>query len=178
MREVGASNFSIERLTSAITIAKDAGVTPFSVAEDSYNLVERELEAVLPTLAGLGVTELPYASLAGGFLTGKYRPGIAVDSARAGRASAYLGDAKNLALLSQLDAIAASHAVSATAVSLAWLRQQPGIGAPIASARNVDQLDQLIGSFDLELTPAEVQTLTALPTQSSSARPYFGGHTR
>jgi aryl-alcohol dehydrogenase-like predicted oxidoreductase len=178
VREVGASNFSIARLTSAITIAMDAGVTPFSVAEDSYNLVERELEAVLPTLAGLGVTELPYASLAGGFLTGKYRPGIAVDSARAGRASAYLGDAKNLALLSELEAIAASHGVSVTAVSLAWLRQQTGIGAPIASARNVDQLDQLIESFDLELSPAELQALTALPTQSSSARPYFGGHTK
>jgi len=65
-----------------------------------------------------------------------------------------------------------------TAVSLAWLRRQPGIGAPIASARNVDQLDQLIESFNLELTPAELQALTALPTQSSSDRPYFGGHTQ
>jgi aryl-alcohol dehydrogenase-like predicted oxidoreductase len=178
VREVGASNFSVERLTSAVAIAKEASVAPFSVAQDKYNLVERELEAVLPALAGIGVTELPYASLAGGFLTGKYRPGIAVDSARAGRASVYLGDAKNLALLGELDAVAAAHGVSVTAVSLAWLRQHPGIGAPIASARNADQLDQLIESFDLELTPAELQTLAALPTSSGSARPYFTGHTQ
>jgi aryl-alcohol dehydrogenase-like predicted oxidoreductase len=178
VREVGASNFSIERLSSAVAIAKDAGVAPFSVAQNKYNLVERELETVLPTLAGMGITELPYASLAGGFLTGKYRPGIAVASARAGRASGYLGDARNLALLGELDAIAAAHEVSVTAVSLAWLRQHPGIGAPIASARNAGQLDQLIESFDLELTPAELQTLAALPTQSGSARPYFSGHTQ
>ena len=178
VREVGASNFSIERLASAHAIAQDAGITPFSVAQDKYNLVERDLGDVLPALAGMGVTELPYASLAGGFLTGKYRPGTAVDSARAGRAAVYLDDPKNLAVLRELDAIAAAHGVSVTAVSLAWLRQHPGIGAPLASARTTGQLDQLIESFDLELTPAELQALAALPTASGSARPYFTGHTK
>jgi aryl-alcohol dehydrogenase-like predicted oxidoreductase len=178
VREVGASNFSIERLASAIGIAKDAGLTPFSVAQDKYNLIDRALGAVLPTLAGMAVTELPYSSLAGGFLTGKYRPGKAVNSARAGRASAYLNDVKNVTLLGELDVIAASHGVSATAVSLAWLRQQTGIGAPIASARALDQLDHLVESFDLELTAVELQTLGALPTESGSARPYFAGHAK
>jgi aryl-alcohol dehydrogenase-like predicted oxidoreductase len=178
VREVGASNFPIERLASANAIAKDAGITQFSVAQDKYNLVDRALEAVLPTLAGMAVTELPYSSLAGGFLTGKYRPGVAVESARAARASAYLDDAKNVSLLGGLDVIAASHGTSVTAVSLAWLRQQTGIGAPIASARALDQLDHLIESFDLELNPVELQTLGALPTASGSAPPYFVGHAK
>jgi aryl-alcohol dehydrogenase-like predicted oxidoreductase len=159
VREVGASNFTIERLTSAITIAKDAGHTPFTVAQDRYNLVERGLEAALPSLLTLGVTELPYSALASGFLTGKYRAGIAVESARAGGASKYLDDQKNLTLLSTLDVMAAAHGVSVTAVSLAWLRQQTGIGAPIASARTIDQLDDLIQSFELSLTLAELEQL-------------------
>lgn len=160
VREVGASNFSIERLTSAITIAKDAGLTPFSVAQDKYNLVERGLDEVLPNLAGIGVTELPYSALASGFLTGKYRPGIPVESARASGASKYLDNPKNVSLLSALDVIAASHGVSVTAVSLAWLRQQTGVGAPIASARTLEQLDHLIESFTLSLTLDELQQLS------------------
>ena len=159
VREVGASNFTIERLTSAMTIAKDSGQTPFTVAQDKYNLVDRGLEAVLPNLSGIGVTELPYSALASGFLTGKYRPGITVDSARAGGTAHYLEDPSNLTLFDTLDAIAASHGVSVTAVSLAWLRQQTGVGAPIASARTQEQLEQLIESFGLALTLDELQQL-------------------
>jgi aryl-alcohol dehydrogenase-like predicted oxidoreductase len=159
VREVGASNFTYERLTSARTIAKETGQAPFTVAQDKYNLVDRALDEVLPKLAGIGVTELPYSALASGFLTGKYRPGIAVESARAAGASAYLNDPTNLTLLSMLDVIAASHGVSVTAVGLAWLRQQTGIGAPIASARTVEQLDHLIESFELKLTLAELDLL-------------------
>ena len=159
VRELGASNFSYERLAGAITTARDAGLTPFSVAQDKYSLVHRELGAILPKLSGLGVTELPYQTLASGFLTGKYRPGIAVDSVRAGLASQYLNDPENVTLLGTLDVIAASHDVSVTAVALAWLRQQAGVGAPIASARTAGQLDALIESFTLTLTPAELDQL-------------------
>jgi aryl-alcohol dehydrogenase-like predicted oxidoreductase len=160
VRQVGASNFSYERLTSAITIAKEAGLTTFSVAQDKYNLVDRALDEVLPKLSAIGVTELPYSALASGFLTGKYRPGVAVGSARAGGASQYLNEPKNVAVLGTLDLIAASNGVSVTAVALAWARQQTGVGAPIASARTVDQLDALIESFGLTLTPGELEQLT------------------
>jgi aryl-alcohol dehydrogenase-like predicted oxidoreductase len=160
VREVGASNFTYERLSSARTIAKDSGLTPFTVAQDKYNLVDRAFDDELAKLASIGVIELPYSALASGFLTGKYRPGIEVESARAGRTSKYLDNPANVTLLSTLDVIAASHGVSVTAVSLAWLRQQTGIGAPIASARTIDQLDHLIESFDLTLTLDELQRLS------------------
>ncbi|HEY4268443.1 MAG TPA: aldo/keto reductase [Galbitalea sp.] len=160
VREVGASNFSIDRLTSAITIAKDAGQTPFTIVQDKYSLVERGVEEHFPTLLASGVVELPYSSLASGFLTGKYRPGVVVDSARAGGASAYLDNPANVALLDTLDDLAASHGVTDTAVALAWLRGQPGVGAPIASARTVAQLSALVESFTLELTVEELARLS------------------
>jgi aryl-alcohol dehydrogenase-like predicted oxidoreductase len=159
VREVGASNFSAARLTSAISIAKDAGHASFTVSQDQYNLVERELEAELPILRAGGIVEIPYYALASGFLTGKYRPGVTVDSARAAGVAKYLENPANVALLDTLDAIAAAHGVSVAAVSLAWLRQQTGIGAPIASARTAEQLDVIIEAFDLELTRAELEQL-------------------
>ncbi|MBG6053917.1 aryl-alcohol dehydrogenase-like predicted oxidoreductase [Salinibacterium sp. CAN_S4] len=160
VREVGASNFSADRLRSAVEIAARSSVAPFTVAQDKYSLVEREIEGSLqPTLVELGIVELPYSSLASGFLTGKYRPGIPVDSARAGSAGAYLDQPRNVELLQTLDDIAATHGTSVTAVSLAWLRQQAAVGAPIASARTVEQVAPLVESFGLELTAEELGRL-------------------
>lgn len=160
IREAGASNFSPERLKSAVAIARDAGRTAFTVTQDHFNLVEREYADVLgPTVAELGLVELPYYSLASGFLTGKYRPGTTVDSPRSGGAAGYLDDERNVALLGVLDDIASAHGVSVTAVSLAWLRQQPTVAAPVASARTVEQVPALVESFDLVLTDEDLTRL-------------------
>jgi len=158
VRELGASNFSADRLRSAVTIAKDAGLTPFTVAQDRYNLVERGLETNnVPTLVELGITELPFSSLASGFLSGKYRAGVTIDSPRAGGASAYLE--AHGGLLEVLDDLASAHGVSAASISLAWLRAQPVVGAPIASARNLEQLPALLEI--VELSAEELARLSA-----------------
>lgn len=158
--EAGASNFSADRLRSAVEIARSAGQTAFTVAQDQYNLVERGLETTLvPTLLELGVAEIPYSSLASGFLSGKYRPGVSVDSVRAGGASKYLDDPANVALLETLDDIAAAHGVSVGAVALAWLRGRPSVAAPIASARTVEQVPSLVESFTLDLSDDELARL-------------------
>jgi aryl-alcohol dehydrogenase-like predicted oxidoreductase len=158
--EVGASNFDAARLRSAVEIADAAGQARFTVAQDHFNLVERDYADVLaPTVGELGLVELPYYALASGFLTGKYRPGATVESTRAQGAAAYLDDARNVALLETLDEIASAHGVGVTAVALAWLRQQPTVAAPIASARTADQVTALVESFDLTLTDDELRAL-------------------
>ncbi|MEP6798839.1 MAG: aldo/keto reductase [Lapillicoccus sp.] len=166
VREVGASNFSAARLSSALDTAAAAGLTPFTVAQDKWSLVERGLETtLLPTLVDRGIVQLPYSSLASGFLTGKYRPGTTVPSARAQAAGGYLERAGSLDLLDTLDAVAAAHDTSVTAVSLAWLRVQPTVGAPIASARTLDQVQPLLDSMTLTLTDDDLAHLD----QSSAA---------
>lgn len=160
VREVGASNFTADRLRSAVAVATELSTTPFTVAQDQYSLVERAIESSLvPALLDLGIVELPYSSLASGFLTGKYRPDVSVDSERAGTAGAYLRHKHNVVLLDTLDDIAAAHGVSVTAVSLAWLRQQGVVGAPIASARTVDQVAALVESFGLRLSDDDLARL-------------------
>ncbi len=160
VREVGASNFTSDRLRRALDVAAAQGLTAFTVAQDKWNLVERDIEdTLLPTLVRRGLVELPYAGLAGGFLTGKYRPGGEVDSARAPAASRYLDRPGSVALLDTLDEVAAAHDTSVTAVALAWLRAQPAVGAPIASARTVDQVQPLLASMDLTLAREELDRL-------------------
>ena len=158
--EAGASNFSPDRLRSALALASDAGIAGFTVSQDPFNLVARDIEGeLLPTIRDLGLVELPYSGLASGFLSGKYRPGQTVDSVRAGGASRYLDDDRSVALLESVDRIAADRGVSVAAVALAWLRQQPGVAAPIASARIPSQLAELEQSFGLELTDEELAAL-------------------
>ncbi|QCR18556.1 aldo/keto reductase [Agrococcus sp. SGAir0287] len=162
VREVGASNFEPARLRSLVEVAESAGLARPTTSQDRYNLVSREIEGeLLPTLDELGIVEAPYVSLASGFLTGKYRPGVEVDSQRAGMAGRYLEDPANVALLDVLDDVAAAHGTTVAAVSLAWLRQQPLVAAPLASARTPQQLSELLASADVELTDDELARLAA-----------------
>ncbi|HCX84252.1 MAG TPA: alcohol dehydrogenase [Micrococcales bacterium] len=162
VRAWGLSNFRPDRARAVVEAARAAGTAAPAYSQDRWSLVERGIEGdLLPTLLGLGLTELPYHALAAGFLTGKYRPGARVDSPRAGAAGRYLERPGALALLSVLDDVAAAHGVDVGAVALAWLRTRPGVGAPIASARSVAQLGPILASFTLELTADEVTRLTA-----------------
>lgn len=160
VNRIGASNFTAERLHSAVDVAKAHGVEAFTVSQDGYSLVHRDIEAgLVPTLTRLDIIELPYKALQGGFLTGKYRPGVTVDSPRAGAASQLLSTPRNVELLDALRDVAEGRGVSMAAVALSWLRQQPRVAAPIASARTVEQLASLVESFDLVLTEEELARL-------------------
>lgn len=169
VRAVGASNFTAERLRSALEISARDGLTAYAALQPHYNLVERaEFETTLqPLLEAEELACVPYYGLAKGFLTGKYRdggsarsgPDRAVDSPRAEGAREYLDD-RGRAVLAVLDEIAAGHEVPVAAVALAWLAAQPTVAAPIASARSVEQLAQLLPVLDLRLTDDELRLLS------------------
>jgi aryl-alcohol dehydrogenase-like predicted oxidoreductase len=162
VRHLGASNYTPERLTAALELQREHGLAEFTVLQPQYNLVERDYErTLLPVADAWDLAVLPYFALAKGFLTGKYRPGgEAVESERAAAARAYL-DEGGAAVLEALDQVAAAHATTVAAVALAWLRAQPRVAAPIASARTTEQLEQILPAATLELTPAEVDRLSA-----------------
>jgi aryl-alcohol dehydrogenase (NADP+) len=102
---------------------------------------------------------MPYYALASGFLTGKYRPGApAVESARAASAGKHLE--RRAGVLDVLDDVAAAHSTTVAAVALAWLRAQPGVTAPIASARTPEQLAELLPMAELELDREELDRLS------------------
>jgi aryl-alcohol dehydrogenase-like predicted oxidoreductase len=162
-RYIAASNYSADRLAAALEISRREGLASYSALQPHYNLVVRgEYEGALQDLCvSRGVPCLPYYSLAQGFLTGKYRPGgPEVQSRRAEKALQYL-DERGRRVLTALDEIASDHETSLAAVALAWLAAQPGVATPIASARTVQQLEELLPLATLSLQPAELQRLTA-----------------
>jgi len=161
VRYLGASNFTAERLGAALDVAEREGLPAFVALQNEYNLVNREYEhGPRQVAASRGLAAVPYYGLAAGFLTGKYRPdGSAVDSSRAEGAIARL-DEHGLAVLAALDDVARAHETTQAAVALAWLLAQPTVVAPIASARDVAQLDELLAFPELELSTSELEELS------------------
>lgn len=162
VREIGASNISPERLAASLDFSAQENLAAYVALQPHYNLVSRDTyEGPLRDLAArhdLGA--MPYYGLASGFLTGKYRPGSEVDSARSSKAAAHLATDRGRRVLSALDTVAAAHDAELATVALAWLAAQPTVTAPIASARTVQQLPPLLAVSALTLTPEELGLLT------------------
>ncbi|MEV7205863.1 MULTISPECIES: aldo/keto reductase [unclassified Streptomyces] len=162
VRHIAASNISAERLAASLEFSEREGLARYVALQPHYNLVSRDTyEGELSGLAErAGLAAVPYYALAAGFLTGKYRPGTAVDSPRAGGAAKHLETERGRRVLAALDEIAEAHGVPVATVALAWLAGRPTVAAPIASARTVEQLPALLGVADLDLTADETERLT------------------
>ena len=161
VRYIAASNFGADRLAQSLKFSADNSIPSYVAVQDHYNLMHRsEFESnQAPLLAQNSITCIPYFGLARGFLTGKYRAGVTVDSLRAGGITEYQSE-KGYAVVSALEEISKVHNSSIAATALAWLRAQPQVSTPIASARTVEQLEEIIQV--VELTSDEVAKLTQL----------------
>ena len=107
--------------------------------------MDRDYETTLrDTVEKNGLSEIPFYGLARGFLSGKYRPGVTVESVRATGVSNSYANERGWAMLEKLDQIAQGRQTSVSAIALAWLRQQKTVSAPIASATKLEQIKELM----------------------------------
>jgi len=162
VRVIGASNFSAERLEESFNVSDSGGYPRYVSLQPWYNLYDRDkFEGPLAELCRrTDVAVISYFSLASGFLTGKYRSEKDfVGTARAYRTQEMLND-RGRRILAGLDAVGAEVNATPAQVSLAWLVAK-GVTAPIASATNIQQLEELMSGVTLTLTPEQVKQLDA-----------------
>ena len=159
VRALGASNFKPGRFAEGIAAAKKLGVR-FDAQQPEYNLMSRDIEAELvPLCERESVSILPYFGLANGYLTGKYRSAEdKAKSLRGGRMDKYM-EGKGPAVLTALDDVSARAKATPAQVALAWIMAKLPIGAPIASATSVTQLNELMGSLRVTLSADDVAAL-------------------
>ncbi|MDN3239608.1 aldo/keto reductase [Glycomyces tritici] len=164
VRHIAVSNYSPERVREWLDITASIGAARPVALQPKYSLVSRStFEPGLRDIAvAEGLSGLPYHALASGFLTGKYRTEADLKHSVRGDSAAKHLNPSGLAIIEKLDRIAQDRGVAIASVALAWTRTRPGITAPIAGARTVDQLDPLLASAELELTRDEADELTAL----------------
>jgi aryl-alcohol dehydrogenase-like predicted oxidoreductase len=159
-RYVGVSNYNGWRLARAATWQRAVpGRAPLVADQVRYSLLERGVEReVVPAALALGVGVVPYSPLGGGVLTGKYRGGVPTDSraANGGHALAAVHRAGAAGIVEAVATAADGLASSPVAVALAWLRDCPGVSAPILGARTLGQLTAALASEALDL-PGEIR---------------------
>ena len=161
VRYVGVSNYAGWQLARAATWQRAvAGRAPIVTAQMEYSLLERGIEReIVPAAQTLGLGILPWSPLGRGVLTGKYRHNTPSDS-RGGNAETagwiqiYLED-RGRRIVDALATAAEGLGASPTEVALAWLRDRPGVVAPILGARTNNQLLAALASEELEL-PEEI----------------------
>ena len=161
VRAIAASNYSADRLSEALRIADEIGLSRFSAVQPQYSLVVRdEFEGPLQDVCEReGLACLPYWPLAAGFLTGKYD--AAPSGARSDTVSQFQTP-RNEAILNVVRAVADRHGVGPATIALAWLLTRSTVAAPIASVSRVEQLPALVASTTLELTPEDIADLDAV----------------
>lgn len=145
VRFIAASNYSGARLKQAVSVSQANGFNEYIAIQNQYNLADREpFESdVVPVLTELGISAIPFYGLAAGFLTGKYQPGANVDSDRAEGVSRLFTEA-GWGTLNRLEQVSKEIGAPLASTALAWLRAQPTVSVPIASARTLNQLAPLM----------------------------------
>ena len=159
-RYVGVSNYSGWQAAHAATLLSARRI-PLVANEIEYSLLNRMPEDELaPAAQALGFGLMPWSPLGRGVLTGKYRHGIPADSRAASREFNGLAGLNLTEESGQIvDAVAIAARgmnVSPAEIALAWVRDRPGVVAPIVGARTTAQLRTALASEDLEL-PVELR---------------------
>jgi aryl-alcohol dehydrogenase-like predicted oxidoreductase len=180
VRYIGASNYSGWQLQKAVDISRQHGWEPFVSLQPLYNLLDRSLEWELAHVCqneGLGI--IPWSPLRGGWLSGKYRRGMAapVEGTRIDQAekegwseswSAYANE-RTWRVLDELFAVAEETGKQPAQVALRWLLQRPGVTAPIIGVRTLEHLENNLGAAGWTLSDEQMARLTLV---SKPALPY------
>ncbi|HVB03589.1 MAG TPA: aldo/keto reductase [Chitinophagaceae bacterium] len=153
VRAIGASNFSAERLEKALELSSIHGYPRYESLQPEYNLYSRQTfeTGLLPLCLEKNLGVIPYYSLAGGFLSGKFRTEADLSKTPRGKGALQYMNERGMKILDALDKVAEEYSVSQAAIALAWLISRPTIVAPIASSTSADQLKGLIQGASLKL---------------------------
>ena len=174
VRAVGVSNFNEQRMRTAHSVMKSAGVS-LATNQVKYSLIDRDIErnGILDAAKELGVSIIAYSPLAQGVLTGKYHGEADIGKTAGPRKHMKRFKPKGLEatqpLVSELERVAAEHNVSPSQIALAWVVQRHGQQiVTIPGASSVKQARANAESMQISLNGQELETLDTLGLEAES----------
>ena len=181
VRYIGVSNFGAWQIVESLWASKELGLNRFVSDQSPYNLADRRMEREqIPMAMTYGLAVIPWSPIGGGVLTGKYRRGepapensryaLETDPSRRGRLSPGVLD-----LVDGLLPIAAAKGVPLSQFAMAWVRQQPGVTAPIMGPRTMEQLEDNLLSLDVEITDEDRSRVDEVIPPGTNVAPFFEG---
>lgn len=166
VRYIGCSNFSAWENCEAMWTSQSVSLNSFVANQVAYNLLNRRIEnELVPFCQEYGVGIIPYSPLAGGFLTGKYRPDAPAPEGTRGHNNAMFArnlTEKNFALLSSLDEFCASRGHTVGELAIAWLVARPGVSSVIIGATKPEQVEENAAATEWKLTPEDIEELDVI----------------
>lgn len=176
---VGTSKFASALIAEAVGLSRQHGWTRPATEQPPYNLLDRGVEKELVfTCLRYEIGLIPWAPLATGLLSGKYKRGAEPPagsrfSGQPGEKKAARYNEAALARVEALEVVAKELNVSLPALSLAWLRQQPAVAAPILGMRTVEHLRSALESIDLVLSMEVLDRIDEISPPGSSVSNYW-----
>lgn len=163
-RYIGASSMYGWQFAKALYTADRYGWTRFVSMQDQYNLIQREEEREMhPLCLAENIAVLPWSPLARGRLTRPWGEATARSvSDKYGQTLYTANEDNDAAIAARVEAIASAKGVSRAQIALAWLLSKPAVTAPIIGASRSEQLDDLVGATEVELTQEEIIELESV----------------
>ena len=166
VRYIGCSNFAAWQICEALWAADRKNLTPFVSVQPRYNLLDRQIEReLLPFCRQYGIGIIPYSPLAGGLLTGKYRPGEPPPPGTRAYNNPNMQrqlTEQNLRIVARLSEFAQTRGHTVGELALAWLAAHPEVSTIIAGATSPEQVEQNVKAANWKLSADDLKDIEAL----------------
>ena len=179
VRYLGTSTFAAWQLTESLWAARELGLNRFVCEQPPYNLLDRRIEReLLPFCRTYGFGVIPWAPIAGGLLTGKYRPGLPrpAGSRYEKGAFAQRDNDSALARIEEYVKFCEERSVHPAHFALAWCRSQPGITSPIVGPRTMDQLEDYLSALNVKVSEEDSRRIDTLFEPGTHLSAYYNAN--
>lgn len=173
VRYIGTTTHPAWQVMEALMVSEQRGWTRLVSEQPPYNLLDRRIENELTPLAlkhGLGL--LPWGSLAAGLLVGRYQDAATPppDSRAALRGGIYAErvTSRGIAAGKRFMAMAEAAGISPARLGLLWVKEQPGVVAPLYGPRSVEQLEHALPILEMTLTDEQRAACDAINPPGSA----------
>jgi aryl-alcohol dehydrogenase-like predicted oxidoreductase len=182
VRYIGSSTFPAWKVMEATAVSRAHGWARFVSEQPPYNLLDRRIEnELVPMCRAQGIGLVPYAPLAQGVLAGRYASTTALpaDSRAVVRGKIYADrvNEPGIAVGRGVAQLAAEAGMPASRLAMCWVKDRPGITAPIFGPRTLAQLEDMLPVLDLAFPPDLAAPFDALVPPGSAVTNFHNGCT-
>jgi len=179
VRYIGTSTFAAYQCVESLWVSKELGLNRFVCEQPPYHLLDRRIEReLIPMAQSFGYAIIPWAPIASGILTGKYkRDGSGTDGSRLqpgnNRHDALMNNDKAFDLIDLVKELADEKGKTTAQVAMAWVHTRPGVTAPIIGPRTMDQLEDYLGGIDITFSEDDESRIDAIAEPGRAIMPYY-----
>jgi aryl-alcohol dehydrogenase-like predicted oxidoreductase len=181
VRYIGSSTFPAWMVMEALAISDRYGIARFISEQSPYNLLERRVEnELIPLCLKYGLAMLPWSPLAGGVLAGRYSASEKFpEGSRATRMGMTFTDritGRGKAVAVEVAKMGRERGMSASQLSLLWLKDQPGVTSPIVGPRTLAHVEDALGILEKKLDDADRPFFDALVHPGNAVADFFNSN--